>query len=155
MLYNRAVDGTTKVGVLVSNDPSLITYAIKYILHRTSHIAVSCGIERSDTCLQATLSEKLISCPEGHLYYRSKLGIFACNVILNVCKTFKVGYELFHDSFPSDETLDEDVGWFEVLWSHVFLDEGLRTGDCTSMFRCTRDRCRTRYRRCFVVAHRS
>ena len=120
MLYNRTIDGTPKVGMLVGYNPGLVAYAIKHVLH---HIRVSNKVGRSDTCLQATLSQKLIPCSKRHLYNRPKFGVLACNVILNVCKALKVGNELLHNSLPSNEALNEDVGWFEVLRSYVFLYE--------------------------------
>lgn len=41
VLHDRAVDGTTEVGMLISNDPSFVTYAIEYILGLTSRRVVA------------------------------------------------------------------------------------------------------------------
>jgi hypothetical protein len=44
-------------------------------------------------------------------------------------KNLEIGYKLLDDNFPSDKTLDEDIGRLEIMRGNIFLDERLASRD--------------------------
>lgn len=106
MLYDGAINGASKIGVLVCDDASFVSDCVVDIL-------------------ETALAEELVARAEGNLYDGAESSELLCSVVLDVGNALKIGDELLDDGFPSDETLDKDIRGTKVLGSNVFLYEGL------------------------------
>lgn len=85
MLHDGAVNRPTQICVLVSDDPSFVSYAVVDVLGETLRHGRSAHKPRNyNAYLQPALAQELVTRAEGHLYNRPQLGQLLRRVVLDV-----------------------------------------------------------------------